>query len=426
MGWALRASAQRHVINMSWGHRCAGLELALLGEGRPRQSVVIVGLHAPYEAGGIDIGAASLVQIVRERKRPGRLLVAGGWNVDPLPCAARDADVEARWRLWDAVLEAMGLVARCASSVAGRPPGPLASAAVATAATWCALREVGQVLVSRALDWVAVSPLVADTPFAKWDMRWADHACLYMKLPLFFARRRRPPSKWRTADLETSYVAWQRLALASPPLDAQGLHTYVAGVVAASQCAATARERSHARLPMQARDCFAKAAAQDSAREARRLRDIGRAITCEHRRSQEGARLRERIRRGSEGAGHFCSACRLTLARSACRLTLARSQLRFFHRRARSAAVECRAAGLWSSRAARLVVQWADHVQRERRPPSHRPAQLAGWHGAHWRAERRRIAGSPALAAGRMDARPSRGYVALRWHDAVATARTLF
>lgn len=46
-GWALRASTQRHVINMQWGHRCSGLELALPGEGRPRQSVLVVGLHAP-------------------------------------------------------------------------------------------------------------------------------------------------------------------------------------------------------------------------------------------------------------------------------------------------------------------------------------------------------------------------------------------
>lgn len=207
MGWALRASAQRHAINMQWGHRGAGLELALPGEGRPRQSVMVLGLHAPYEAGGVDICAASPVQIIRERKRPGPLLVAGDWNIDPPPGAFRDSDVEARWCLWQAALGVLGLEARSAPSVSGRPPGPQASAAVATVATWCALREVGQMLMPRALDWVAVSPHAADMPCAKWDMRFADHACLFMKLPFFFAQRRRPPSKWRTVDSEASYAA---------------------------------------------------------------------------------------------------------------------------------------------------------------------------------------------------------------------------
>lgn len=62
-GWALRASAQRFVIGMQWGHRCAGLELAQPGERRPRQSVMVLGLHAPYESSGVDVCAASVVEI---------------------------------------------------------------------------------------------------------------------------------------------------------------------------------------------------------------------------------------------------------------------------------------------------------------------------------------------------------------------------
>lgn len=59
-GWALRASAQRFVIGMHLGHMCSGLELALPGESRPRQSVMILGLHAPYESSGVDVSAANV------------------------------------------------------------------------------------------------------------------------------------------------------------------------------------------------------------------------------------------------------------------------------------------------------------------------------------------------------------------------------
>lgn len=97
----------------------------------------------------------------------------------------------------------------------------------------------------------------------------------------------------------------------------------------------------------------------------------------------------------------------------------------FVRRRARCVAAECGAAGLWSQRVARLVVQWAEHVERERRPPSHSIARLATWHAAAWCAERRRVASSPAMAARRIDARAARGHVALRRDDAVATARAM-
>lgn len=130
------------------------------------------------------VGFACTVRVERRRcvRRlgcgdPGPLLVAGDWNVDPRPLAARDADAEARWRLWHAVLDELGLEARCAQSVSGRPPGPQASAAVATSATLCSPREAGHMQVPRELDWVAVSSQVVDRPRAMWGMRFADHAC---------------------------------------------------------------------------------------------------------------------------------------------------------------------------------------------------------------------------------------------------------
>lgn len=70
-------------------------------------------------------------------------------------------------------------------------------------------------LVPRALDWVAIAPEVAERPTARWGMRFADHACLFMKLPLHFASRRRPPDRWRAADAEAPYAAWQQLTAVS-------------------------------------------------------------------------------------------------------------------------------------------------------------------------------------------------------------------
>lgn len=87
--------------------------------------------------------------------------------------------------------------------------------------------------------------------------------------------------------------------------------------------------------------------------------------------------------------------------------------------------VECRAAGLWSARAARLVLQWADHVRGERWPASRWPARTVGWHVVEWCAIRRRIPGSAALGAGRIHTRGERGHVVLRWHDSVAKALTI-
>lgn len=50
--------------------------------------------------------------------------------------------------------------------------------------------------------------------------------------------------------------------------------------------------------------------------------------------------------------------------------------------RARSAAVECRGAGLWSQRFARLVGSWRSHISRERRSPWSWPRGLGGWRAA--------------------------------------------
>lgn len=83
-------------------------------------------------------------------------------------------------------------------------------------------------------------------------------------------------------------------------------------------------------------------------------------------------------------------------------------------RRARSAMAKCCSAGLWSVSAAHFVVRWAEHVDRERWPRSHWPAQRARWQAAEWCAAQRRLAGSVALSAGRIDTRAERGCVALR------------
>lgn len=310
--WALRASAQRSVLYLQWGHRCAGLEVALPQTGRLRQSVMIIGLLSPYESAAVDICVASVVSILRSRRRPGPVVIAGDWNVDPRPGAWRGLDSDMRLRLWQSALDAMGLEARCASSVTGRPPGPQSAAALATAATWCFLREVGQQLAPRVLDWVAVAPHAQERPTDRWDMRSSDHACLFMKLPLYLAPRRRPPGHWRPADPEAPCAAWQRLAVALPPRDPESLHSYVANTVAQTQTASTARDRGRGRLPLQARQFFACAAAEPGACEARRPRDLGRQAIRRRRRgesrtaaSEHGARKHIQDRDPAQGA---CSA----------------------------------------------------------------------------------------------------------------------
>lgn len=95
----------------------------------------------------------------------------------------------------------------------------------------------------------------------------------------------------------------------------------------------------------------------------------------------------------------------------------------FVRRHARSVAVDFCAAGLWSRRAASLVVALDAHIQRERRSASLWPATLARWHVAKWRASRRLRAGSPTTTAGRTATRVLGGFVSLRWHDAVTKAR---
>lgn len=79
----------------------------------------------------------------------------------------------------------------------------------------------------------------------------------------------------------------------------------------------------------------------------------------------------------------------------------------FVRLRARSAAVDCRAAGLRSVRAARLVVQRSDYMARHRRHERYWPAILTAPHGAQWFARRR-------LAHVALECAP------LRWHDTAA------
>lgn len=100
-----------------------------------------------------------------------------------------------------------------------------------------------------------------------------------------------------------------------------------------------------------------------------------------------------------------------------------RSPALFARRRARSDVVYCHAAGLCSRRAAAFVVAWEARILRGRRPVPHRPGTPAHWRAVERCAARRLRARSPATAAGRFANRTLRGFVWLRWHDAVATAR---
>lgn len=72
--------------------------------------------------------------------------------------------MEARLRVWQTAVDAIGLEVRCAPAVEGRPPGPQSGIAAATAETWCPLPEVGEWFLPRALVWVAVAPHVVDWP----------------------------------------------------------------------------------------------------------------------------------------------------------------------------------------------------------------------------------------------------------------------
>lgn len=72
----------------------------------------------------------------------------------------------------------------------------------------------------------------------------------------------------------------------------------------------------------------------------------------------------------------------------------------FAWRRARPAAVECRVAGLWSDRAARIVVHWGSHIRRDMRPAGYWPAALVSWHDGQRCARRRLASGSATSRAG--------------------------
>lgn len=80
-----------------------------------------------------------------------------------------------------------------------------------------------------------------------------------------------------------------------------------------------------------------------------------------------------------------------------------------FRRRAKVVAATCRARGLLSVRAARLVVTWHDHVSGPRRDPRHWPAQLVVWHAHLWSADQRLRASSATSLAGRIGARAASG-----------------
>lgn len=68
-----------------------------------------------------------------------------------------------------------------------------------------------------------------------------------------------------------------------------------------------------------------------------------------------------------------------------------------------------------------LVVPWADHPAHDRRPWNHWPAFVANWRAAEWRTTR---VDDLAIVRLRSSSSRERGGGMLRWHHAVATART--
>lgn len=68
--------------------------------------------------------------------------------------------------------------------------------------------------------------------------------------------------------------------------------------------------------------------------------------------------------------------------------------------RARSAAVEHRAARVWSERVSPFMLAWEAQIGRERRSPTLWPRGLKARHAADWFAQRRSVEGSAESAAG--------------------------
>ena len=99
----------------------------------------------------------------------------------------------------------------------------------------------------------------------------------------------------------------------------------------------------------------------------------------------------------------------------------------FVLRRNRAAAGVARRRGLWSAVWKRRVIEWNDHLGRERNRNSWAAKTLI-FHGSEWLQERRRMhatGSSSSLLAGRTCTRATRGIVHRRWHDGVDAARSL-
>ena len=89
----------------------------------------------------------------------------------------------------------------------------------------------------------------------------------------------------------------------------------------------------------------------------------------------------------------------------------------YSRRRMRSIATLARMHGAWGLEHAERVVNWSDHLQRERNQLS-LAAQLYAWRGAAWLQERR-----VESSSGRPGTRQYSGYAQRRWDEAVEDAK---
>lgn len=83
----------------------------------------------------------------------------------------------------------------------------------------------------------------------------------------------------------------------------------------------------------------------------------------------------------------------------------------------RAVGVGCRAAGLLSCRAARLVLRWRGRIERNRRPPRCWLAISSTWHIDRWCAHGRLASGGTTSRVGRLDTRLGPGYMPPQWHE---------
>lgn len=88
----------------------------------------------------------------------------------------------------------------------------------------------------------------------------------------------------------------------------------------------------------------------------------------------------------------------------------------YFLRRGRVAGCEAKKVGMWSSRAATLVLKFRERVAAET-PAMSWPARLLHWRGSAWIRERRIQLGSDSVYAGSIGTRLPGGRPAPRWDE---------